>query len=88
MTPIRTCVGCGERAPKDELQRFVRRSESLQLDPRRLATGRGGYLHPRLDCLRRFTRTKGPVRALRWTPPAGERMRLAAAAERTIAEAR
>ncbi|HWP66839.1 MAG TPA: YlxR family protein [Candidatus Limnocylindria bacterium] len=80
---MRTCVGCGRRAAKVELQRFVRAGEQLRLDPARRAPGRGAYLHRDGECARRFARGKGLVRSLRWAPGAAARAALAADAGAT-----
>jgi len=77
--PIRTCVGCGQRAPQSLLVRIVARGESLRPDPARRLPGRGGYLHPSPACWAGFVRRRGPVRSLRLTPPRAERERLVAA---------
>jgi predicted RNA-binding protein YlxR (DUF448 family) len=88
MISMRTCVGCGQRAPKEQLGRFVRAAEGLRLDPAQRAAGRGAYLHRDGDCIRRFARGRGPVRSLRWTPSATARTALAAAVETAAGEAR
>lgn len=62
---MRTCMGCGGGSPQAELLRVVRAGEVLHLDLRRRAGGRGGYLHPRSDCLTAFARRKGSLRSLR-----------------------
>ena len=83
--PIRTCVGCGARAPQGALVRFVA-SPGLRLDRSRRAPGRGAYLHASPDCWRTFARRRGPVRSLRVSPAPAERValveELSAAAER------
>lgn len=62
--PVRTCVGCGERALQSQLLRFfLSRKESLAIG---FGPGRGGYLHPRRSCVHAFTKTRsGFVRSLR-----------------------
>ena len=50
-TPTRSCAGCGRRAPKGELVRFVARAGELtQADK---APGRGVYTCRRLACFER-----------------------------------
>jgi hypothetical protein len=89
VTPVRTCVGCGERAPKPGLHRFVAECDGgLRADPARRAPGRGAYLHPRPECLRRFVRATGPVRSLRRTPTPAARALLAAQLDERIAWAK
>jgi predicted RNA-binding protein YlxR (DUF448 family) len=58
-------VGCGRRAPKEELFRFVARDGVLVLghpDP-----GRGAYTCPRLACFERAASKSAFNRALRQT---------------------
>ena len=78
MTPIRTCVGCGVRAPKDALLRMVAAPDGLSLDAARRAPGRGAYLHRAPTCWEAFVRRRGPVRSLRRAPSRLERERLVA----------
>jgi predicted RNA-binding protein YlxR (DUF448 family) len=59
-------VGCRGRGPKDELIRVVRTPDGIvELDPTRRAPGRGAYVHPARDCLRRAIRTGAFGRSLR-----------------------
>lgn len=88
MTPVRTCVGCGERAAKPTLHRFVAERDGLRLDPAQRAAGRGGYLHLQAECVRRFARATGPVRSLRRTPTVAARRELAAQLDGRIGEAK
>jgi predicted RNA-binding protein YlxR (DUF448 family) len=86
--PIRTCVGCSERAPQRALVRVVAAADGLALDqPGRRAPGRGAYLHAAPACWAAFARRRGPVRSLRRTPGVEERARLVEAlAARTAPE--
>jgi len=84
--PIRTCVGCGERAPQRTLVRVVAAADGLALDtPRRRAPGRGAYLHAAPPCWTAFARRRGPVRSLRRTPTVEERTRVVATLAARIA---
>jgi uncharacterized protein len=74
--PIRTCVGCGERAPQAALTRVARATDGLRPDPGRRLPGRGAYLHPAASCWAAFVARRGPVRSLRATPTRAERERL------------
>ena len=49
--PIRTCAGCGRKAPQAELLRFV--AEDGALTPGAKAPGRGVYTCRRLACFER-----------------------------------
>ncbi|MEW6440703.1 MAG: YlxR family protein [bacterium] len=49
--PERTCIGCGRKAPKRRLLRFVaREGGTLEFDPQQTMQGRGGYLCPERRC--------------------------------------
>jgi predicted RNA-binding protein YlxR (DUF448 family) len=63
--PTRTCAGCGARAPKAELIRFVARDGELVPGPR--AEGRGVYTHRRLACFERAASRRAFARTLRRT---------------------
>ena len=63
--PVRTCVGCRERAPVTDLLRVVLRAGALVPDPRRRLPGRGASLHPTPECLHAAERRRTFPRALR-----------------------
>jgi hypothetical protein len=63
---IRTCAGCGERAPKAELVRLaLEPGGRAVLDPAQRAPGRGAYVHRDDECLRRAVHRGGLARAFR-----------------------
>lgn len=61
--PIRSCVGCGRKAPQNELLRFVARDG--QLVPGAREPGRGAYTCRRLSCFERAVTRRAFNRALR-----------------------
>ena len=68
--PVRTCIGCRERAAKSELLRLVAGSDALghpavvpDLDA--TAPGRGAHLHPTTACYDLAVRRRAFARALR-----------------------
>jgi predicted RNA-binding protein YlxR (DUF448 family) len=61
--PIRTCAGCGRKAPQPELLRFVARDGVLT--PGATEAGRGVYTCRRLPCFERAAVNRGFVRVLR-----------------------
>ena len=61
--PVRTCVGCGRKAPQAELLRFVARDGLLT--PGRREPGRGAYTCRRLACFERAAARRAFVRVLR-----------------------
>lgn len=67
--PVRTCVGCRQRAPASALLRVVAEREPagyrLIPDPRRVRPGRGAHLHPDPACLALAERRRALARALR-----------------------
>ncbi|MGW4568961.1 YlxR family protein [Streptomyces sp. NPDC004561] len=63
--PERTCVGCRERAAKNDLLRIVRSEDACVPDPRGTLPGRGAYVHPVLVCLDQAVRRRAFPRALR-----------------------
>jgi uncharacterized protein len=63
--PVRTCAGCGRKAPKAELIRFVARDGALAADP--AGEGRGVYTCRRLSCFERARERRAFARTLRRT---------------------
>jgi predicted RNA-binding protein YlxR (DUF448 family) len=63
--PIRTCAGCGRKAPKSELYRFVERAGLLVTGERE--PGRGVYTCKRLSCFERAAERRAFNRTLRRT---------------------
>ncbi len=57
--PMRQCLGCREMKPKRELIRVVKSPEGeLSLDFKGKKPGRGAYLCPNGDCLKRARKSK------------------------------
>ena len=65
--PIRSCVGCGRKAPQSELLRFV--AEDGRLVPGTGKPGRGAYTCRRLSCFERAAARRAFNRTLRRTVP-------------------
>lgn len=63
--PMRQCLGCREMKPKMELIRVVRSPDGTEiaLDFKGKAPGRGAYLCPDPDCLKKAIRSKALERA-------------------------
>ncbi len=69
--PMRQCLGCREHKPKKELIRVVRSPEgTISLDFRGKASGRGAYVCPQADCLKKAIRARALERALDCAIPA------------------
>ena len=57
--PMRQCLGCREMKPKKELIRVVRSPEGeISLDFRGKANGRGAYVCPNGDCLKKAVKAR------------------------------
>ena len=61
--PVRTCAGCGRKAPHGELLRFVARDGTLT--PSAHGPGRGVYTCRRLACFERATARRAFNRTLK-----------------------
>ena len=68
--PQRQCMGCRERKAKRELIRVVRTPEGeVKLDFSGKLNGRGAYLCPDAECLKKAIRSKALDRSLEVTIP-------------------
>ena len=68
--PQRQCLGCREMKPKPELIRVVRSPEgAVSLDFKGKAPGRGAYICPNAECLKKAIRSKALDRNLEVTVP-------------------
>ena len=68
--PQRQCMGCRERKEKREMIRVVRTPEgNVSLDFGGKLNGRGAYLCPDPECLKRAIRSKALDRSLEVTIP-------------------
>ena len=68
--PQRQCMGCRERKAKKELIRVVRGVDgTVSLDFSGKAPGRGAYICPNGDCLKKALRSKALDRSLEVTIP-------------------
>jgi uncharacterized protein len=63
--PVRSCIGCGQRAPQSSLQRFAADEGRLVEGSGR--PGRGAYTCRRLACFERAATKRAFNRALRQT---------------------
>lgn len=63
--PMRQCLGCREMKDKREMVRVVRSPEgNVSIDRRGKAPGRGAYVCPQLECLKKAIKSKALSRAL------------------------
>lgn len=69
--PMRQCLGCREMKPKRELIRAVKSPEGeVSLDFKGKAPGRGAYICPDRECLRKAIKTNALNRAFSMEIPA------------------
>ena len=68
--PQRQCMGCRERKNKRDLIRVVRQTDgTVSLDFSGKVNGRGAYLCPDPECLKKAIRSKALDRSLEVTIP-------------------
>lgn len=67
---MRQCVGCAEMKTKKELVRIIKTpDEEVLLDSTGRKNGRGAYICPNMDCLKKAKQRKGLERSLKITIP-------------------
>ena len=63
--PMRMCVGCREMKPKMTLLRVVKPQDGeARIDRTGKASGRGAYICPRPECLKKAQKSRALERAL------------------------
>ena len=68
--PLRVCLGCQERKPKKELIRVVRTPEGqIVVDATGKLSGRGAYVCPSDECLRRALKARRLEKSLKHSIP-------------------
>lgn len=68
--PMRQCTGCREMKPKKELIRVVKSPENeISLDFKGKSQGRGAYVCPDMNCLKKAIKTKALERSLEISIP-------------------
>lgn len=67
MDPVRTCLGCRQRAPRSSLLRVVARDGQVVADAAARLPGRGAWVHPQVGCIENAVKRKAFGRALRTT---------------------
>lgn len=68
--PLRQCAGCREKKPKQELIRIIRTPEKeVILDRDGRKNGRGVYLCPSPECLKKVRKSRALARALKTEIP-------------------
>jgi len=69
MEPVRTCLGCRQRAPRSSLVRVVARDGVVVVDALARFPGRGAWVHGTHDCVETATVRRAWSRALRVSGP-------------------
>lgn len=68
--PMRQCVGCGEMKNKKEMFRVIKTAEEeILLDTTGKKNGRGAYICPNLECLKKAAKNRGLERSLKIAVP-------------------
>ena len=68
--PQRQCMGCRERKPKRELIRIVRTTDgNVTVDFGGKLNGRGAYICPNVECLKKVQKSKALDRSLETSIP-------------------
>jgi predicted RNA-binding protein YlxR (DUF448 family) len=65
MNPVRTCVGCRQRANQSNLIRIAVKNNQLVIDLNKTVPGRGASMHPSLKCMNQALERRAFQRALR-----------------------
>lgn len=68
--PMRQCVGCQEMKNKKEMYRVIKTAEEeILLDMTGKKNGRGAYICPNLECLKKAAKNRGLERSLKMAVP-------------------
>ncbi len=64
--PLRQCIGCGEMKEKRAMLRILKTDDgSIVLDATGRRNGRGAYICPNADCLKKARKTRGIERSFK-----------------------
>lgn len=70
--PLRQCIGCQEMKSKKEMIRVIKTAEDeIMLDATGRKNGRGAYLCPSMECLKKAVKGKGLERSFKMAIPKG-----------------
>ena len=68
--PQRQCIGCGEMKNKRDLIRVLKTTDGqITIDATGRKNGRGAYLCPSMDCLKKAVKGKGLERSFKMAIP-------------------
>ena len=64
--PLRQCIGCGEMKSKKEMIRVLKTAQDdILIDATGRKNGRGAYLCPSRECLKKAIKSKGLERSFK-----------------------
>ena len=64
--PLRQCIGCGEMKSKKEMIRVIKTPEGeIMMDATGRKNGRGAYICPSSECLKKAIKSKGLERSFK-----------------------
>ena len=68
--PLRQCIGCGEMKSEKEMIRVIKTAdEEILLDATGRKNGRGAYLCPSMECMKKAVKSKGLERSFKMAIP-------------------
>ena len=68
--PLRQCIGCGEMKSKKEMIRVIKTADAeILLDATGRKHGRGAYLCPSMECMKKAVKSKGLERSFKMAIP-------------------
>ena len=68
--PLRQCIGCQEMKSKKEMIRVIKTAEDeIMLNATGRKKGRGAYLCPSMECLKKAVKGKGLERSFKMAIP-------------------
>ena len=68
--PLRQCIGCGEMKNKKDLIRILKGTDQeISIDATGRKNGRGAYLCPSMECLKKARKNKGLERSFKMAIP-------------------
>ena len=68
--PLRQCIGCQEMKSKKEMIRVIKTAEDeIMLDATGRKNGRGAYLCPSMECLKKAVKGEGLERSFKMAIP-------------------
>ena len=68
--PLRQCIGCGEMKSQKEMIRVIKTAdEEILLDATGRKNGRGAYLCPSMECMKKAVKSKGLERSFKMAIP-------------------